>query len=191
MGQIWKKLGAIFSYCLITVAATSPAFVLIVAHKYEGILSHNHIRSNKGISLSVPRVKTNTGARAFHTCALPLWNNLLLSVHSAISVATFIKHLKTSFWLGLSPLHHGTPDGLLMLRNYLINFAVEHWFSCCTTKPGFAGDIGALEIWLIDWLKMWLFVKCSLLLNVGYNSVIAWNNHDEWKATNSAIYMHR
>ena len=36
--------------------------------------------------LSVPRVKTNTGARAFHSCAPSLWNNLSLSVCSAISV---------------------------------------------------------------------------------------------------------
>ena len=50
---------------------------------------------SKGISLSIPRVKTNTGARAFYSCALSLWNNLLLSVHSTISFATFKKHLKT------------------------------------------------------------------------------------------------
>ena len=53
------------------------------------------LRSNNDNSLSVPRVKTNTGARAFRSCALSLWNNLPLSVHSAISVATFKKHLKT------------------------------------------------------------------------------------------------
>ena len=40
-------------------------------------------------------VKTNTGARAFHSCAPSLWNNLSLFVHSAISVATFKKRLKT------------------------------------------------------------------------------------------------
>ena len=51
--------------------------------------------SNIDNSLSVPRVKTNTGARAFHSCAPSLWKNLPLSVHSAISVATCKKHLKT------------------------------------------------------------------------------------------------
>ena len=39
-----------------------------------------------------------TQARAFHSCAPPLWNNLPLSVHSAISVATFKKDLKTHFF---------------------------------------------------------------------------------------------
>ena len=53
------------------------------------------LRSNNDNSLSVPRVKTNTGAKAFHSCAPSLWNNLPLFVCSAISVATFKKHLKT------------------------------------------------------------------------------------------------
>ena len=58
------------------------------------IPSHS-LRSNNDNSLSVPRVKTNTGARAFHCCAPSLWNNLPLSVRSAISVATSKKYLKT------------------------------------------------------------------------------------------------
>ena len=54
------------------------------------------LRSNNDDSLSVPRVKTNTGARAFHSCAPSLWNNLPLSVHLASALATFKKYLKTS-----------------------------------------------------------------------------------------------
>ena len=62
------------------------------------------LRSNNYNSLSVPRIKTNTGARAFHSCAPSLWNNLPLYVHSAISVATFKKHLTTHFFdLALPP----------------------------------------------------------------------------------------
>ena len=53
------------------------------------------LRSNNDNSLSVPRVKTNTGARAFHSCAPSLWYNLPLSVRSASSVATFKKYLET------------------------------------------------------------------------------------------------
>ena len=52
------------------------------------------LRSNDDNSLSVSWVTTNTGARAFHSCAPFLWNNLPLSFHSAISVATFKKHLQ-------------------------------------------------------------------------------------------------
>ena len=44
------------------------------------------------------------------------------------------------------------PDDLLTLLNCFIDFAVEHWFGCRVTEPGYTGDIGATEIWLIDWL---------------------------------------
>ena len=57
---------------------------------------------------------------------------------------------ETSLWLGRSPIIPLFP--LLMLRHWYIELADEHWFSCRTTEPGFAGDIGANEVWLIDWL---------------------------------------
>ena len=53
------------------------------------------LRSNNYNSLSASRVKTNTSAIAFHSCAPSLWNNLSLSVRSASSVATFKKYMKT------------------------------------------------------------------------------------------------
>ena len=58
-------------------------------------LPSRSLRSNRGITLSIPRIKTNTGARAFSSCAPSLWNNLPLSVRSATSVATFRRRLKT------------------------------------------------------------------------------------------------
>ena len=58
-------------------------------------LPSRSLRSNNDNSLSVPRVKPNTGARVFHCCAPSLWNNLPLSVRLAISVATFKKYLMT------------------------------------------------------------------------------------------------
>ena len=39
-----------------------------------------------------------------------------------------------------------------MLQNCFFDFAIEHQFGCRATEPGFAGDIGAREIWFIDWL---------------------------------------
>ena len=53
--------------------------------------------------------------------------------------------------IGLSPVDTGVPYCLLMLRNDFNDFAFEHWSGCCATEPGYAGDIGAIEIWLIDW----------------------------------------
>ena len=51
-----------------------------------------------------------------------------------------------------SPVDTGVPSSLLMLRNSLNDFVFEHQSGCCATKPGYAGDIGSIEIWLIDWL---------------------------------------
>ena len=92
-------------------------------------LSSCSLRSSKGISLSFPRVKTNTGARAFHSCAPSLWNNLPPSVHSAISVAMIKKHLKTHlFDLAFPPqipAHptacwcHGIVSSILLLNTDL------------------------------------------------------------------------
>ena len=61
----------------------------------------------------------------------------------------------SSLWFGLSPMDTVTPHGLLMLRNCFLDFAVEHWFGCRSTEPGIAGDLGAIEVWLIDWLIDW------------------------------------
>ena len=51
------------------------------------------------------------------------------------------------------PIDIVTPHGLLMLRNCFLDCAVEHWFGCRTTEPGSTGDIGDIEVWLIDWLN--------------------------------------
>ena len=58
-------------------------------------LPSRSLRSNRRITLSIPRIKTNTGTRAFSSCDPSLWNNRPLSVRSATSVATFRRRLKT------------------------------------------------------------------------------------------------
>ena len=121
-------------------------------------LPSRSLRSNNYNSLSVSRVKTNTGVRAFHSCAPSRWKNLLLSVRSAISVPTFKKHLKAhlfDFAPPPPPIDTVMPDGLLMLRDCFFDFAAEHWFGYRATEPGFAGDIGAKKVWLIDWYCPW------------------------------------
>ena len=109
------------------------------------------LRSNRGITLSIPRIKTNTGARAFSSCTLSLWNNLPLSVRSATLVATFRRPSQNiPFRLGLPPVNTGVPYCLLMLWNDFNDFAFEHRSGCCVSEPDYAGDISAIEIWLID-----------------------------------------
>ena len=108
------------------------------------------LRSNKGITLSVPRVVTNAGARVFPSCVPSLWYNLPLSVCSITSIATFKKSLKIHlFDFGLFPMDTSIPNGLLMLWNCFIGFAVEHRFGCLATESGFARNIGAIKVWLI------------------------------------------
>ena len=58
-----------------------------------------------------------------------------------------------SLLLELSHIDTSMPDGLLMSWNCFLDFAVGHWFCCCATKPGFAGDIGTIEVSLIDSIK--------------------------------------
>ena len=53
------------------------------------------LRSNQGPLLTIPRVKTVTGSRAFSSCAPVLWNSLPLSLRSLDSIAPFRNHLKT------------------------------------------------------------------------------------------------
>ena len=142
-----------FKICLLTYKTLSEKQPVYVHSLLATPLPSRSLRSNKGITMSVPRVKTNAGKRSFSSCAPSRWNSSPLSVRSSTSVSTFRKCLKTYlFWPGLSPIDTGMPDDLLTLWNCFIDFAVEHWFGCHTTESGYAGDIGAIEIWLIDWL---------------------------------------
>ena len=59
------------------------------------------LRNNQGPLLTVPKVKTVTGSRAFSSCAPGLWNSLPFSLRSLDSIASFRKHLKT-FVFGLA-----------------------------------------------------------------------------------------
>ena len=117
------------------------------------IPSHS-LRSNNDNSLSVPRVKTNTAARAFHSCAPSLWNNLPLSVCSASSVATFKKYLKTHLfdlafppWIPSLPMAcwcYGTVSSILLLNTDL-----------AVVPPSLALP-GILALYKFDWLIDWL-----------------------------------
>ena len=142
-----------FKICLLTYKALHEEQPVYLRSLIAISPPSRSLRSNRRITLSIPRIKINTGARAFSSCAPSLWNNLSLSVRSATSVVTFRRRLKPYlFDLGSPPVDTGVPYSLLMLRNDSNDFAFEHRSGCCATEPGYAGDIGAIEIWLIDWL---------------------------------------
>ena len=84
-----------FKICLLTYTALHEEQPVYLRSLIAISLPSRSLRSNRGITLSIPRIKTNTGARAFSSCAPSLWNNLPLSVRSATSVATFRRRLKT------------------------------------------------------------------------------------------------
>ena len=93
-----------FKICLLTYKALHEEQPVYLRSLIAISLPSRLLRSNRGITLSIPRTKTNTGARAFSSCAPSLWNNLPLSVRSATSVATFRRRLKTYlFDLALPP----------------------------------------------------------------------------------------
>ena len=108
------------------------------------------LRSNNGNSLSVPMVKTNTGARAFHSC-------LFGTTSRCLSVQPVQLLPSRNIWRHISliwPFPHryrhsmacwcyGTVSSMLPLNTDL---------AVAPLSLGFAGDIGAIEIWLIDWL---------------------------------------
>ena len=84
-----------FKICLLTCKALHEKQPVYLHSLIATSLPSLSLRSNRGITLSVPRTRTNTGARAFSSCTPSLRNNLLLSVRSATSVATFRRRLKT------------------------------------------------------------------------------------------------
>ena len=95
------KYRAHFKICLLTYKAPHEEQPVYLRSLIATSLPSSLLRSNRGITLSVPRIRTNTGARAFSSCAPSLWNNLPLSVCSATSVATF-RSLETSTLFGKS-----------------------------------------------------------------------------------------
>ena len=84
-----------FKICLLTYMALHEEQPVYLRSLVAISLPSRSLRSNRGITLSIPRIKTNTGARAFSSGAPSLWNSLPLSVRSATSVATFRRRLKT------------------------------------------------------------------------------------------------
>ena len=84
-----------FKICLLTYKAFHEEQPVYLRSLIAISLPSRSLRSNRGITLSISRIKTNTGARAFGSCAPSLWNNFPLSVRSATSVATFRSCLQT------------------------------------------------------------------------------------------------
>ena len=111
-------------------------------------LPSRSLRSNNDNSLSVPRVMTNTGARIIHSLEQPP----TVCLFSHFSCYLYETSEDTSLWLGLSSDRYRHATWPVDVTGCILDFSHEHWFSCRATESGFAGGIGATEVWLIDWL---------------------------------------
>ena len=84
-----------FKVCLLTFKTLTEKQPIYLHDLLVPSVPARSLRSNKGTVLTVPRVRTNTGKRAFRSSGPVLWNDLPLSVRSAKSSASFKKQLKT------------------------------------------------------------------------------------------------
>jgi hypothetical protein len=75
-----------------SLSTGQPSYLCDILNKS---IQSRSLRSNKGLRLLIPRVRTNMGKRAFSSCAPFLWNKLPISLRSATLLATIRKHLKT------------------------------------------------------------------------------------------------
>ena len=64
-----------FKLCLLIYRALHEEQPVYLRSLIATSLASCSLRSNRGITLFVPRIRTNTGARAFTSCAPSLWNN--------------------------------------------------------------------------------------------------------------------
>ena len=84
-----------FKICLLNYKGLHEEQPVFLCSLIAISLPSRSLRSNRGITLSIAMIKTNTGARAFNSCAPSLWSNLQLYVRSVTSVATSRRRLKT------------------------------------------------------------------------------------------------
>ena len=124
-----KRFKILLKINLLTYSTLREKQPVYLQYMLAASIPFHSLRSNNDNSLSVPRVKTNSGARGFHPCAPSLWNNLPLSVRSASSVSTFKKYLKTHLF-DMPPPHryrhspwpvwcYGTVSSILLLNTDL------------------------------------------------------------------------
>ena len=84
-----------FKICLLTCKAPHAEHLVFLYSLLPTSLPSRSLRSNKGITLLVPRIKTNACSVAFRSWTPSLWSSLLLFVRSTTSVATFRRRVKT------------------------------------------------------------------------------------------------
>ena len=148
-----------FKICLLTYKALHEEQLVYLHSFIATSLPSRSLRSNRRITLSIPRIRTNTGARAFSSCAPFLWNSLSVSVRSATSVATFRRRLKTYLFDLAFPRRHRCAqrpvDGIELLQRLRIwtpIWLLRHW---AWLRRGY------WRLYKFDWLIDWCYTLTS------------------------------
>ena len=136
-----SKLRVDFMLCLMTYK-THEKQPFYLHFKLFTFLLSSLPRLSRGITLLVPRVKTNTGAMAVYACVPSRLNRPLPSLRFCNLWGTS----QDALWLGLSPTDTTKLNCTLMCRNCFVNFAVEHWFDCAATEP----DLTDWWLWFLS-----------------------------------------
>ena len=159
------KYRVYFKICFLTYKALHEEQPVYLRSLIAIPLPSRSLRSNRGITLAVPRIKTNTGARAFSSCAPSFWNNLPLSVRSATSVATFRRRLKRYlFDLGFPPLTPVCPKACWC---YGIASRTSHLNTRLTVTPLSLVLLGILALKKFQWLIIDYYVLiCNVTCNL-------------------------
>ena len=165
----WLSVKPDIKICLLIYKTLFKNTNLFICSLHLTHQSHScPVRSNKGITLLAPRVKTNTVPSAFCSCTPALWNNLALSVCSAPFIATFRKRLKTQlFYLAFSNKHQHADDGRWRHRLF-------HGFRCQTliwlSQQRAYGFCRGSVLW-----KLKLSIHWFIELVISVNHVDAWS----------------
>ena len=140
----------------------------------------------------VPRVKTNTCVTAFSLLyLLPLEQPPAICPFSHLNCDLQETSQSASLWLYLSPTDTSMLDGPSNLWTCSIDFAFEHRFVCRNTEPGYAEDIDATEIWLIDIVISVQMCWIPVCMHSSYSSLSSSSSSSSTAATNYICQMIR
>ena len=120
------KFRILFKISLLTYKAIHEKQPVYLHATLATSLPSRSLRSNKGISLSVPRVKPIQSISLLRTFSLEQPATVCPFSHFSCCLQETSED--TSVWPSFSPIVISTLDGPLMLRKCLIDIAVEHRF---------------------------------------------------------------
>ena len=87
-----------FKIAVLTYKLLSTGQPSCLACKITPCVSGRRLRSSESGTLTVPRIKTAIGSRAFRSAAPSVWNLILVDIRTAPSLESFRVKLKTHYF---------------------------------------------------------------------------------------------